>query len=346
MIREFNTDLKGVCLMRRGSTLLALVGAVVLVLLAADTALAQDDTIVINMAGSNHPINNVSIGRETYREIRYKVAGSWQQEPTENVVDVVHGDAPPNYLTAQNALNDGNYDRATQGFDACVKHERADWVKAYAQFYLAESYRFWGQSDPAKLEDAIREYEVYLSKNTDHRFVPNAYYGKAIAASAAGQDAKAKAAFDDLATGNYGRKWGIRGRYGSTQMMQPGPAKVKKFEELIQAAKAEDMNDIAAAARLGLAEAELADRKYREAMKIYQEIVSDPENVGKEVLAAAHNGLGQCYSALGSSDDDKKKALFEHLKVVVLYAGARNLYLDSLLKAIKLLEDIGGEDNN
>ena len=43
-------------------------------------------------------------------------------------------------------------------------------------------------------------------------------------------------------------------------------------------------------------------------------------------------------------DSDQKKALFEYLKVVVLYASAQNEYLGALKKAIGLLEKIGGDE--
>ena len=79
-------------------------------------------------------------------------------------------------------------------------------------------------------------------------------------------------------------------------------------------------------------------------MEMFKNIVADPKGVGKEVLAAAHNGLGDCYAKLGTSMEDQKKALFEYLKVVVLYANAKSEYLSALKKAINLLEKIGGDE--
>ena len=238
---------------------LLLAVAAVLVFLAADTAFAQEDTIVIKIAGKPTAVNNVTIGRETYRSVRYKVGrgvgGSWQEESTDNVVEIIRRLPQHHKFTvAQNARKDGNWSAAVTAYDDCIKHERQDWIKTYSQFYLGECNRMWGMSDPAKLNDAIKHYEVFLSKHSDHRFVPAAHYGKAIAASMAGQSGKAKSAFDTLGGGTFGRQWEIRGQFGSAQM-SGGSTAVKMYENLIPKAQREGMNDIVAAARLGLAKA-------------------------------------------------------------------------------------------
>jgi hypothetical protein len=118
-----------------------------------------------------------------------------------------------------------------------------------------------------------------------------------------------------------------------------------ELERIIAEADAKRMGEIAGAARLGLAQALLNQKKYRDAKKKFEEIAKKPEGVGKEVLAAAHNGLGDCYRNLDTSEDGKKAALFEYLKVIVLYGSAHNEYLRALKEAIALLEDIGGDVN-
>lgn len=331
----------------RKTGILILVAASVFLLLAVENAAAQEDTIIINIAGKHQRIERVTVGRETYRTVRYKVgsgaSGSWQEESTENVVEIIHGAPPPKFTSAEAARKDGDWSKAVQDYGDCIQHERREWVKIYAQYFLAEAQRMWGQSDPAKAADAIKEYEVFISKYSDHRFIPGALYGKALAANTAGQGAKAKAAFDDLGSGKYGPQWEVRGQYGSAQL-SGGSTAVTKLNQLIEKAKRLGMNDIVASARLGLAQALLNQQQFREAMTMFKDIVGDPEGVGKEVLASAHNGLGDCYSKLSSSQDDMKKALFEYLKVVVLYASARSEYLDALKKAISLLDRIGGDE--
>jgi len=331
--------------MKRTVLLIAAVAAV-LAIAGIEQAFAQEDTIVIDIAGKHTKVERVKIGRETYRTVRYKVGtgvGTWQEEPTEKVIEIIHGDSPNSYMQAESALKDGNWSDAISGFRNCIKNERKEWVQIYSQFFLAEALRMWGQSDPSKLTDAVKEFEVFLSKNSDHRFVPDAHYGKAMAASGAGLGGKAKASFDELAGGKYGSNWEVRGQYGSIQLAGSS-ASESQISSLISKARRLGMNDIVAAARLSLAKALLDNKKYREAMKMYKDIVSDPEGVGKGVLASAHNGLGDCYSNLASSQDDTKRALFEYLKVVVLYASAHKEYVDALKKSISMLEKVGGDE--
>ena len=94
-------------------TAMIVAAAVLLVLLGSETAFAQGDTIIINIAGKPTTIERVTVGRETYRTVRYKVgtgaSGSWQEESTDNVIEITHGDSPPNYIAADNAYKEGNW---------------------------------------------------------------------------------------------------------------------------------------------------------------------------------------------------------------------------------------------
>jgi len=325
--------------------------AVLLVLAAADSVLAQEDTIWIKDShGRVEKLERVSVGRETHRFIRYKIAGavrSWEDEPTENVVRIEHGNKPMNYALADRERHNGNWPGAVDKYKASIKHDRgSDWVKKYARFFLAECYRMWGQTEPGKLNDAVKAYDDYLKEkeNSDHRFVPNAYYGKALAARAANKIGEAKAAYDKLGKGPYGETWEIYGQFGSAQLTG-GSAAIKIYERIIEKAKRKRMYNIVAAVRLSLAKTLVKEGKLKEAIKMYKEIASTPEGVGKEVLAAVHNGLGSCYEKLASGPDDYKRALFAYLKVVVLYSSAHSEYLHALKKSRALLEKIGGEVN-
>jgi tetratricopeptide (TPR) repeat protein len=325
----------------RGAKMLIAAAVAIIALAAADYAFAQDeDTIVISLGPGSTQDIRCKILRETYNSVLYKVGASRQTANTEDVVDVIHGDAPHGFRTGDENRKNGNWSEAIDDFKK-VLNDRKDWVKAYAQFYLADSYRMWGLSDSSKLSEAVKEYEVFLSKFTDHRFVPNALYGKAQASIRAGLSSKATEAYTKLGSGNYGGKWGVVGRYGVASMT----GDTAGLERVIAEAEAKGMGDIAGAARLGLAQALLKKKQYRDAKKKFEEIAKKPEGVGKEVLAAAHNGLGDCYRNLDTTEDGKKTALFEYLKVIVLYASARDEYLRALKEAIALLEDIGGEVN-
>jgi tetratricopeptide (TPR) repeat protein len=320
------------------------IAAALLVLLMAEQVFAQGDSIIIKIAGKESRLDGIILGKETWDKVRYKVSSGrgsrWQDEPTENVIEVIHGNQPARFKSAERYRKNGGWKKAIQDYKNCIKHERTEWVKIYSQFYLAECLRMWSRTDASKQAEAIKEYEVFKSKYSDHRFIPEALYGMGLVAQAAGNTGKAKNAFDDLGGGKYGQTWEVRGQYSSIILTGGSVSKLKK---LISTARRLGMNDIVAAARLGLAQTLLKNKSYRDAMKMFKDIVSDPEGVGKEVLAAAHNGLGDCLVKLASREDDKKKALFEYLKVVTLYASAHEQYISALQKAIDLLGEIGGD---
>lgn len=326
--------------MRKVRAVVIVAAAAWCVFSAADAAFAQNDIIETRLhGGGTQTVKNARITKETWKTITYKVGVSTQFEAAEDVLKIVHGNPPLQFSRAESARNDGKWSIAIERYESAAKRHPKKWVEKYSRFYIAECYREWGRSDPAKTTEAIKAYELYLSKFSDHRFVPNAHYGKALAAEAARNAAKARGSYKELSGGKYGERWGLLGEFGVGKISRD----IGILKRVKDKAKRLGMRDIEAAATLFLAEA-LKQSKPKEAMKLYDEIVRNTTQVGKEVLATAHNGLGDCYLKLGASQQDQKKALYEYLKVVVLYAGVRNQYIYALKKAIRVLEKIGGYD--
>jgi tetratricopeptide (TPR) repeat protein len=327
--------------------LIVITCAALLLILTAGRAYAQQDTIWVKTTEHGLiKIGNAIIGRETYEKISYKMERSrWFYEPTEDVVKIVHGNQPQRFVKAEKARGEGDWEKAIKRYKNCIQHEKKDWVKTYSRFYVGECCRLWGKSEPEKLEDAVKAYDEFLKEHGEHRFVPHSLYGKGQAARLLGEEEKAKKAFKGLATGKYGIKWEIRGKFWLARMA------IEKGEDtdpgilpdIDRDADREKMPDVAAITKLLQARVHMKNGKYKEAVKVLKKILEKPKGVPTETIAAAYNRLGECYLNLASEKQNLKKALFCHLKVIVLYSTVRSEYLKALDKAIKLLEEIGGE---
>jgi hypothetical protein len=89
----------------------------------------------------------------------------------------------------------------------------------------------------------------------------------------------------------------------------------------------------------------LIDReRYEEAAKILRRRITTGGIADEHVMAESTNMLGDCYLKMATGSGDLKKALFEYLKVVVLYGDVRDEYVRALRNSIRILEEIGGEE--
>lgn len=317
----------------------AIVTAATLIIVCTP-AYAQEDSLWIG----NTEMKRIRIESETITEICYLVAGVRQMVATEKVTKVVHGDAPADYLLAEEARRRQNWSEAVRRYKSCIEEARAKWVKAYSRFYLGVTFASWGESKPEKLADALKAFEKFLAQHENHRFVPHAISGRAHAAMHSGSDKLAVKSFRELTSERFGRKWSIRGGFGLAQILfhKGDPSAPDKLRKVILDATAENMADTAAAARSLLVEALMKDGSYREAANELENILRNIEGVDKRIIAEAHNRLGECYSKLGGQDCTKK-ALFEHLRVIVLYSAVSEEYLKALKNSVELLEKLGTE---
>jgi tetratricopeptide (TPR) repeat protein len=314
------------------------------VVMCVSAAFAQDDVIVIETEqGRILKVESITIARETYREIRYRIhPEGWSSEPTEGIVEVIHGNPPHRFARAEEARNSGEWEEALKLYRECVEREQLDWVKTYSAFYVGECLRMLGERDKSRYTDALAAYKQFIKEHEDHRFVPHATLGIALASGELNEVKMEKGACDELGSDRYGTKWGIRGRFGSARIaLRNGePASLKNMRAVAAEAKRAGMIDIWSNALLLTAQTLATSKDYAAAEQDYRGILADGGSAPAEILAVAHNGLAECLSVSGKS----KEALFEYLKVLVLYAGVRTEYLKALRKAIDLLEEIGGDD--
>jgi tetratricopeptide (TPR) repeat protein len=321
-----------------------------LVITISHALLAQEkseDTVEIQRGNIVYRMAPVTIKRETYKVVRYGDPPTipWQDEPTENVVSVEHGDRSQKFIDAEEDRDKGAYETAIEKYRACIKFEEKEWVKVYSSFYVAECYFLWARTDPSKFEEALKSYDNFIAQFADHRLVPAAWKGKADCANRLKKSQIAQEAYEQMAKGEFGLKYKCWGEIGLAQIdmaqgkLEQGLERIRKIFADINAQK---VPGVVAACRLLLAKGLVATKKYDEAIRNLKETVSKPEGVGKEVMATAHNLLGDCYRQLGSAQDTEK-ALLEYLKVVLLYSEIEPEYASALPNAIALAESLGGD---
>lgn len=308
----------------------------------------SEDAIEIQVGGVVRRMAPVKIGKETYKEVTYGIGEggrlSRQREPAENVVSVEHGDRSQTFMSAEEDREKGAYETAIEKYRTCIKFEEKEWVKAYSMFYIARCFFLWAQTNPSKFEEALKAYENFIAQFPDHRLVPDAWQGKADCATRLRKSQIAQEAYEQMAKGEFGAKYRYWGEIGLAQVemaqgkMEQGLERIKKIYTDTNAQK---LPGVVATCKLLLSKGLMATRKYDEAIKNLKETVSKPEGVGKEVMATAHNLLGDCYRQLGAPQDTER-ALLEYLKVVLLYFAVESEYASALPKAIGLAESLGG----
>lgn len=214
----------------------------------------------------------------------------------------------------------------------------------YSTFYIAECFSLWAQTDPSKLEEALKAYENFIAQFPDHRLIPAAWQGKAECARRLGKSQIMQEACEQMAKGEFGLKYKYRGEVGLAQIdMSRGKTEqgLERIRKIFADANAQKVPGVVATCRLLMARGQVATKKYDEAIRNLKETVSKPEGVGKEVMATAHNLLGDCYRELGSAQDTER-ALLEYLKVVLLYSAIESEYASALPKAVEMAESLGG----
>jgi len=333
---------------------MALLAAVVVTvsytLLAQEKSEKSEDTIEVLMGQEVRRIAPVTISRETYKVVHYGIGEgvrtSWQDERTENVVSVEHGNQPVRFISAEEDRKKGAYESAIEKYRACIKYEgEKEWVKVYSSFYVAECFFLWSKTDPSKLEEALKSYDNFIAQFPDHRFVPDSWQGKAHCALMLGKPQVAKEAYEQMAKGEFGPKYRYWGEIGLAQLelAQGTTAQaLERIRKILIDTNAQKVPGVVATCKLLLAKGLVAAQKYDEAIKNLKETVSNPGEVGKEVMATAHSLLGDCYRQLGSTPDTEK-ALMEYLKVVLLYPAVESEYRKALKNAIELAESFGGD---
>jgi len=308
---------------------------VVVLSLAAASLAAQDKDILIlrRPDGTTKQQEVDAVTEETYEKIKYRLGTVWQEEEAENVVDVIRRvDASRQFLDAEEKREKSNFGEAKRLYERVLAMKRSPnkWEKIYALFYRAYCTFMMGLSNPKLLKDALKFYEDFISAHPRHRLAPRALRDKGVAQILTGDLAGAKATFSRLARGDYGRYWTVVGKFwaGEVAYRQGSTTEAKRLWREVRADAAQyGLDHIPAKYELVLAEEAFKANRIDTAIDRFKRVTKyDPQKmehpIGDEVMAKAHNGLGDCY--LRKAGNDKNlllAALVEYIKTRDIYAG-------------------------
>jgi len=324
---------------------------VLVVLLVVSTPVLFADVIVQRTIAGEQTLRVDRIGTETYKEVKYLLGGSWQKMSAENIIEIRRERTTLGFQSAEQARAEGNYNEAIKKYDALLERELDDedmWEKAYATYYKALCLQMLGGAEPAKLTEAMKVYKEFLNKFPEHRLVPHALQGRGTCALSRNLWADAEGAFSKLASREYGKYWEIIGKYwlGEVAYRQGDTSKAKQQWRLILgSADRYGMKDVRAKLTLLEGLEEMKKGNMDKAKKKFEKVI-DMGASSNDVLAKAHNGLGDCYYREAGGDKAKlRKALFEYLKVVLLYSSVRKEYIHALEMAIDISKKLGSDDD-
>ncbi|MCX7703220.1 MAG: tetratricopeptide repeat protein [Planctomycetota bacterium] len=313
------------------------------------------DEIVQRVGSGEQVLKGIeSIGTETYKEVNVKIGGSFQKIPAENIIDIKREKSSLVYQSAEELRAQGNYAEALKKYEAAMAREGEEWEKIYSAYYKSLCLQMLGTVEPARLKDAVKSYKEFIEKWKEHRLVPHAHQGRGISAMGSGDWAEAQDAFTKLSGGEYGSYWRLRGKYwlGELAYRRGELANAKKiWAEILAEAERMGMKDVRAKYELVTALEELDKGNTAKAKSSLEKIVDiglggmDP-SIGYEVLAKAHKALGDCYYKEAGGDKAKmRKALFEYLKVILLYSLSKQEYIHSLQMAIEISKKLDSDDD-
>jgi tetratricopeptide (TPR) repeat protein len=324
--------------MRHGTALLALF----IFLLPAGTVLGKGTDQIIKADGT--VLKDVEIVRENYEKIVYRHKGSRVEDSPALIREIVHGDAPPIYSQAEGARLAGRYEAAIEAFKKAGELKKPKWLGPYVSFSLAETYRVAGDADRALLDKAAEAYQKFIKKNSKHLLIPRAIYGLADTFRRKDQYSDAKSQFDKLVEGKFGDRWQLWGKYGKGLTNLTSGANSQAIEEFTtlvdRAGTKKEFRNLVILANLGKGRAFIQEKRFDDAVRFFKRLI-ERERGAERVIAGAYVGLGDCFLKQSSSEDNKRRALFYYLHVVMLYPGAGEEYATALYKAAKLQKQLG-----
>lgn len=305
------------------------------VLVVATALLAQDKDILIlrrpDGATKRQPVDQ--IGDETYEKIKYRMGTVWSEEEAENVVDVIRRvDASREFLDAEEKREKANFSAAKRLYERVINKKRSmnRWEKIYAAFYRAYCTYMLGLSKPSMLKEALKYYEDFISTNPRHRLTPRAIRDKGIIQILTDDLAGAGGTFRRLSRGDYGRYWTVVGKFwvGEVAYRQGNTAEAKRqWRDAKADAPQYALEHIPAKYELLLAEEAFKAGNIDTAINRFKRVIRyDPQKmehpIGSEIMAKAHNGLGDCYLRKGANEKDiLLAALVEYIKTRDIYTG-------------------------
>lgn len=296
-------------------------------------AAPQEDALVL----TNGKVQTVRrIKAETFKEVIYQTTGGGEsRKASEDVLEVRHNLTAKQlteFADAVDAMEIGEFGKAATLLDGVLVDQALErssfaWVRQHALYRQARC--FYAMARP---KDVTRVVDSLLTSVPDTFFYAPALMVKAESLKIAGQDAQAKAVFEQLASevANKGlpERWLREAELGQALLDKSLRGKAK---ERLLAGLAEKNNanfpTVASRANVEIGNVMVSSKEYDKAQGFFERIVKGG-SADEMTLAGAYAGLGDChyYRAQGLAGtrqrDEYERAALNHLRVITMHQDA------------------------
>ena len=298
-------------------------------------------------------LSEVEVSTESLLAVEYRDGSAKEQVPSDQILRVVFSVKPPTVEAADAAAADGDVLIALddlQGYiDGVIDkpQRRFPWAPAYAMYRLIEVQTMAGSAD-----GVVNAAKQLIQHASDSRYVPLAYLAMAEALFAQEKEKDAQSALTELEgvvqSKSLSQRWQLeldlaRAMYDSSLGADEQRTKLKA----VSSEASGQYPTVRNRAEVAIGEAYLNAKNYHEALKIFEDIASDPK-ADDTTLAAAYTGLGESIFQIASATDDKSRleeGLLSLLRVGVLYPSDRQYAPKAIFFAGLVSDLIGTEES-
>ena len=331
-------------------------------LVCAQTLAQVYDQIKLKNGAVHLPGQRITVIEDTWKVVRYDIKGGAKGAvPQATVAEIMWGDAPSDYRTAEGHRKKNEFTEAVTFYEKALRSTlgREWWIKPYSLYYLA-----FCNLQAGKSADAEKHYKRLIRVHPNAKFYPNAHidlgdiylsgkmYDKASASFnlVMEVDPEGQPIFDkDLyflarlkaVDAHIGTKAFDKARSEVNALKRELP---ETHTHLIRSAKQKH-------ALIAILSGKI-DEGVKEYRRIIEETIKEMGSGGSEKEARLMHALAQCYNGLGDAflknpgrKERFKEALMEYLRVVTVMGESVGLeYARALKGAVECFEAIGKKD--
>lgn len=293
----------------------------------------------------NGHLSNIKIISDTWMKVTAKRFRIETPIDAFKVTKVVYSNAPDMYRIAEQAAEEGDYEKALKLLIYALTKEEGkyDWFKQYLLFDIARYYvKHGGEGDFAKAREYLQR---LMAEVPDSRFLPDALLLNAETFFVEGADLEAahkafmdaRSRFKTMAAqvSIEHQKW-LEGkayyaeyRAGECLMLLKRFGEAEAVFKSVAGVDAENHPRVHYLARLGTAQAYWQEGQIEEALRDFNKLIDDAEMAGiRDIMAGAYAGLGDCYFQKGAYFE----ARWSYLKVAVQFFDAPDYAAKSLYR--------------
>jgi tetratricopeptide (TPR) repeat protein len=277
----------------------------------------------------------VSVKVKTPKEDTIKV-------PANVVQNIAWGGEAPDANLARGDEAGGRYQKAIDGYQKALSAAKGGnpLARVELEYGIARSRGKLALTDPSQAEEAIRRLEEFRTKQGDHYRFYDAVGLLGQLYLAQKDVAKAQAAFELLGKAPW-KEAQLASRISMGKLLladgKPDEA-VAAFDAVIsQPVDGSQEESQRQEAVLGKARVLIGQKKFDEAQKLLEEVISKADPDDARVHAEAYVRLGDCLREQGKDKD----ALLAYLHVDVLFATEKSMQAEALFHLTRLWEKVG-----